>query len=51
MSKLKLVGLILLITLLPLKAIAKETSSPLTLTVLGITQDAGYPQINCYKSH
>lgn len=28
-----------------------ETASDVSLLVLGITQDAGYPQINCYKPH
>jgi len=37
----------LLLSLLPVTVIAQETS----IHVLGIAQDAGYPQTNCYQPH
>ena len=30
---------------------AVSSQDPISLVVLGIAQDAGYPQINCYKPH
>ena len=32
-------------------AAESQTSTPVTLHVLGVAQDAGYPQLNCYQSH
>ncbi|WP_444995660.1 hypothetical protein [Aliikangiella sp. IMCC44359] len=32
-------------------SISAETRSPVEIVVLGIAQDAGYPQLNCYKPH
>jgi pyrroloquinoline quinone biosynthesis protein B len=50
MSKLKKLSnvMILVILCLPITVTSKENVS---LVVLGVAQDAGYPQINCYKSH
>ena len=30
---------------------AHDNTTPVKLVILGIAQDAGYPQINCYKPH
>jgi len=38
---------VLLLGLLPVATIAQETF----IQVLGVTQDAGYPQTNCYQPH
>jgi pyrroloquinoline quinone biosynthesis protein B len=57
MNTIRLIGLFLFIGLLSCNdkddkpsLVAKESDSPIYLKILGVAQDAGFPQINCYKS-
>ncbi len=44
-------GLLLIVLLAMLSATNLVAKNSVSLVVLGVAQDAGYPQVNCYKPH